>query len=112
VNARVAIRNAFNFFGGLVARTVIDNNDFDFAFVVRRKKCAQSFRDHFSFIVGSDHYTDGLRKICFRSASETISKPDDNQRANDYKRGRDDHERPEEFLDTMIDAKTGAAHET
>ena len=39
-NAWIEMRRALNFGGGLIMRTVVNDNDFDFAFVVTGKKRA------------------------------------------------------------------------
>jgi hypothetical protein len=83
-NTRIAVRNAVNLFSSLVARTVIHHDNFNFAFVVRGEQRAQSFRNHFAFVVGSNYDADWLCEICSRRALKTISEPDNDQRANDH----------------------------
>src|SRR5205809_2078259 len=75
-NTRFALRNALNFRSSLITRTVIHYDDFDFPLVVRSEQRAQSFRDHFLFVVSSYHHADRLREIYFRSAPKTIREPD------------------------------------
>src|SRR5205814_7808105 len=111
-NPWVGIRNALEFRGGPITRTVIYDHDFDFAFVVCGEQSPQSFRDFFSFVVSGNHYTDRLREICSRSAFKLISEPDDNQRTDYHEGSRHDHEGPEEFLDAVVNSKSGSAHQT
>src|SRR4029077_7194385 len=93
-NTRLAVCNALNLFSSLVARTVIHNDNFDFAFVICGKQRAQSFCNHFAFVVRSNYDADRFSEICLWSALKTISEPDDDQRTNDHKRRRHDHEGP------------------
>ena len=111
-DAGLSERDALDFRRSLVMRTVVHDDNFNFAFVICGEKRAQSFRDHLSFVISSHHHTDRLRKICFRSAPKTIREPDDNEGASDHQRRRHNHERPEELLDAVVNAKPGAAYQT
>src|SRR5439155_10614027 len=111
-NARIDMPNALNFGSCLITRAVVHNDDFNFTLVIGRYKSAQSFSDDFPFVVSSHHHTDRLRKIRRRSSLETVGQPDDDERADDHKRGCNNHKRPKEFFDTVKNAKSSAADET
>ena len=111
-NARLAARDALNFRSRSIARTVVHDHDFNFTFVICSQKRSQSFRDHFLFIVSSHDDADRRCEICFPSAAKASREPDNNQRSNNDKCGRNDHKGPEKLFDAVIDAKAGAAHES
>ena len=112
-NPRIALRDALHFGGGLVPRTIVHHDHFDLAFVIGRQASARkvsaitlpSLYAAITTLIGSAKSVRGL-------AAKPRGQPDDDQRSHDDERRRDDHERPEKFFDCVVNAKTGAAHET
>ena len=91
-------------------RTVVHDHHFDFAAVICRKKRPQSLRDHFLLVVSGYDHANRLGEIRFRAAAKAVCEPDHNEGAHDHQCRGDNHERPEEFFDAVVNAKSCAAH--
>src|SRR3954454_18002779 len=60
-NAFVRGNDLFDFSSSRITRPVVYHDDFKFAFVVGRKKGAQSRADYLRFVIGCDHHADRYR---------------------------------------------------
>ena len=90
--------------GGVVTRSVIHDDHFQFARVVGLEERVERFGDDFAFVVGGDDHAERAGREIERERSRgdddppmmPTGQPGDEQRAQDDERRREDHERPEE----------------
>ena len=101
-------RDCFHLGRRLVARSVVDHNYLDLSRVIGGENGAQSFRDHFFFIVCGHQHTERFGEIRWPSPAETRGQPDHGECSQHHERSRDNHEGPEKFFRCVENPEAGA----